>query len=64
MAGVSGGGREIKLSLTILVDEDGVEIFIPNRKIVGEIIHNSQAYHLVEAAVDISYDDPQQAVDA
>lgn len=46
--GVSGIVQDITLSTTILVDEDDVRITIPNRHIVGEIIHNSGAMSLVE----------------
>ena len=45
---MSGIVQDISLSTTILVDEDDVRITIPNRHIVGEIIHNSGAMSLVE----------------
>lgn len=48
LQGVSGIVRDITLSTTLLVDEDEVRITIPNRHIVGEIIHNSGAMSLVE----------------
>jgi small conductance mechanosensitive channel len=42
VSGVSGIVAEVKLGATILTDEDGVKITIPNKHIVGEIIHNSE----------------------
>ena len=59
----SGIVQEVTLSCTILTDEDGVKITIPNKKIVGEIIHNSFQYKIVENMVGISYDcDPEKAI--
>ena len=46
--GVSGIVQEIKLGYTILTNEDDVMITIPNRHIVGEIIHNSKASSMLE----------------
>jgi len=63
VAGVSAVVEEVKLGATILRDEDGVEITIPNKKIIGEIIHNSQEKRIVEGTVGISYDsNPQEAI--
>ena len=60
---VSGIVEEIKLGATILTDEDGVKITIPNKHIVGEIIHNSEEKKIVEEIVGISYDsDPKKAI--
>lgn len=60
---VSGIVDEIKLGATILTDEDGVKITIPNKHIVGEIIHNSEERKIVEEMVGISYDsDPEKAI--
>jgi small conductance mechanosensitive channel len=54
---------EVKLGATILKDEDGVKITIPNKHIVGEIIHNSEERKIVEEIVGISYDsDPEKAI--
>jgi small conductance mechanosensitive channel len=60
VAGVSGVVEEVKLGATILSDEDGVEITIPNKQIVGEILHNSQEKRIVEGIVGISYDSNAQ----
>ncbi len=63
VAGVSGLVEEVKLSCTLLRDEDGVQITIPNKDIVGQILHNSFGYKIVEAVVGISYgDDPEKAI--
>lgn len=60
---VSGIVDEVKLGATILTDEDGVKITIPNKHIVGEIIHNSEERKIVEETVGISYDsDPEKAI--
>lgn len=53
--GVSGLVRDIYLAYTVLVTEDDVEITIPNKHIVGEILHNSHSVTLVELAVGVSY---------
>jgi small conductance mechanosensitive channel len=53
VAGVSGLVHEVKLPCTILMDEDGVKITIPNSKISGEILHNSKAYKIAEPTVGI-----------
>lgn len=63
VTGQSGIVQEVTLSSTILADEDGVKITIPNKCIVGEIIHNSFKYKIVENSVGISYsDDPEKAI--
>ncbi len=63
VAGVSGVVEEVKLGATILSDEDGVRITIPNKHIVGEILHNSERQRIVEELVGISYDsDPEDAI--
>ena len=53
---VIGLVKEVHLGFTLLTDEDNVEITIPNKHIVGEIIHNSHADTLVEESVGIAYD--------
>lgn len=60
---VSGVVEEIRLAATILITEDDEELTIPNKHIVGEILHNSFASRLVESRVGISYgDDPESAI--
>jgi small conductance mechanosensitive channel len=63
VAGVSGVVEEIKLGATILTDEDDVRITIPNKHVVGEILHNSEGWRIVEEVVGISYEsDPEEAI--
>lgn len=62
--GVSGVVDEIRLAATILSTEDNEVITIPNKHIVGEILHNSFGCRIVESSVGISYeDDPARAID-
>jgi len=61
--GETGLVDEVHLAYTILKDEDSVRITIPNRHIVGEIIHNSAESKLAETTVGVSYDsDPKQVI--
>jgi len=63
VAGVNGVVEEVKLGVTILTDEDGVMITIPNKHITGEIIHNSEEWKIVEEVVGISYEsNPEDAI--
>jgi len=63
VAGVFGVVEEVTLAHTTLLTEDGVKITVPNKHIVGEILHNSGEYRIVESSVGISYDaDPVRAV--
>jgi len=64
VSGVSGVVEEVKLACTILKDEEGVRIMIPNKHIVGEILHNSQENKVVEGVIGISYDsDVEKAIE-
>lgn len=61
----SGVVEDIKLACTILNTEDGVKITIPNKHIVGEILHNSKEVRIAETVVGISYSaDPEKAIQA
>ena len=61
--GVSGVVEEIRLAATVLTTEDGEELTIPNKLIVGEILRNSFENKIVETSVGISYqDDPERAI--
>ncbi len=53
--GVTGQVKEVLLAYTILADEDNVEITIPNKHIVGEVLHNSKNDSLLELSVGIDY---------
>lgn len=62
--GVKGIVKEIHLAYTLLNDEEGVSIMVPNKHIIGEIIHNSQADSLQALSVGIAYHcDPGHAID-
>lgn len=63
VAGISGVVEEVKLACTILTNEDGIKITIPNKDIVGEIIHNSKEFKVAEGMIGISYEsDPVRAI--
>jgi len=53
--GVSGLVKEVHLAYTILSNEDETEINIPNKHIVGEVIHNSFKNTLAETSIGIAY---------
>jgi small conductance mechanosensitive channel len=55
--GVSGVVEEIGLASTRLSTEDGEQITIPNKHIVGEILINSFENKVIEMSIGISYDD-------
>ena len=55
--GVNGVVEEVGLGATKLSTEDGEQITIPNKHIVGEILINSYENKVVETTVGISYDD-------
>lgn len=54
--GICGVVEEIRLAATILSNEEGETITIPNKQIVGEILHNSGTQSLAETVVGIDYD--------
>ncbi len=63
VAGVSGVVKDVKLACTILTNEDGIFITIPSKDIVGQILHNSKKFKVVEGLIGISYDsNPEAAV--
>ena len=59
---VIGIVEEIKLAYTLLSNEDGEQITIPNNKIIGEVIYNSSANLIVEQTITINYDDDPEKV--
>lgn len=62
--GVKGIVKEVLLAYTVIEDEDKSEITIPNKHIVGEILHNSKVDTLLQISVGISYqNDPVVAID-
>jgi small conductance mechanosensitive channel len=62
--GCSGVVKNITLAMTVLVAEDGEDIVIPNKHVVGEIHRNSYSNRLVEGSIGVAYgDDPDRAID-
>ena len=60
--GIAGLVKEVHLGYTILVDEDDVRIQLPNRLVVGEILHNSNNNSLIELSIGVAYDSDTQRV--
>lgn len=64
VAGVEGEVTQIKLFSTTLAHADLSRVVIPNRKIVGEILHNHGRVRQLDVVVGVAYDtDLAQAVD-
>jgi len=62
---VSGVVDEVTLSATTLIGEDQERITIPNRKVVGEILVNSDTHRIVESQIVIAAaSDPEVAISA
>lgn len=54
----------INLAMTHLTNEDGEEIIIPNKHLIGEVLINSRRHRIVEGVVQVSYgDEPEKAVE-
>lgn len=61
--GQTGLVESVHLAYTILINEDDVRIQIPNRLVVGEIMHNSKEEKLVELCVGVAYkSDPHRVI--
>lgn len=61
--GCFGVVKDITLATTQLVAEDGEDIVIPNKHVVGEIHRNSYANRLVEGSIGVAYsEDPDRAI--
>lgn len=56
-----GAVEEIKLFSTVLSHPDQSRIVIPNRKIVGEILHNYGSLRQIDVVVGVAYDTDIQA---
>lgn len=62
--GVTGVVSQVLLAYTIVRDENDVEIMIPNKHIVGEVLHNSKQDSMLTVSVGISYDhNPNEVVE-
>ncbi len=57
---VYGEVEDIKLSYTILRNEDGEQITIPNKYMIGDVLVNSFSYRIVEGSVGIAYNSDVQ----
>ncbi|MFN3543651.1 MAG: mechanosensitive ion channel family protein [Thiobacillus sp.] len=56
IVGEEGTVEEIKLFNTVLSHPDRSRVVIPNRKIVGEILHNFGALRQLDVGVGVAYD--------
>ncbi|HXF16353.1 MAG TPA: mechanosensitive ion channel family protein [Burkholderiales bacterium] len=56
IAGVEGGVESIGLFKTVLTHPDLSKVVVPNRKIVGEILHNYGNIRQLTITVGVSYD--------
>ena len=64
VAGVTGEVVDMKLPRTDIKTIDGTLIFIPNKHIIGEIIHNYSAHKRVDIKVGVGYkSDVQKAIE-
>jgi len=63
VAGVYGVVKEIKLSYTMLRNEDEELISVPNKKMIGDILVNSFEERVVESRLFLAYEsDPLKAI--
>ena len=60
LQGYSGQVEDISLALTRLRAEDGEQVIIPNKHVVGEIYTNSGSNRIVEGRIGVSYDSDLQ----
>jgi small conductance mechanosensitive channel len=56
IAGEQGGVESISIFTTVLAHTDRSRVVIPNRKIVGEILHNYGKIRQLDVTVGIAYD--------
>ncbi|MCR4337633.1 MAG: mechanosensitive ion channel [Candidatus Omnitrophica bacterium] len=62
VVGVAGEVTDMKLSRTDLKTLDGNSIVIPNKHIIGEIVHNSSYFKRIDLKVGVSYSSDIPAV--
>jgi small conductance mechanosensitive channel len=55
IAGVSGQVKQIELFSTMLVHTDMSRVMVPNRKLVGEILHNYGNIRQLDLSVGVAY---------
>ena len=64
VAGVMGEVEDISLGSTQLARVDGVKVMVPNKHIIGEIIHNYSGLKGLDIKIGVSYDtDINQAIE-
>lgn len=64
VAGASGEVTDMTLARTEMKTLDGTVIFIPNKHIIGEIIHNYSEFKKLDLTIGVSYDaDTDKAID-
>jgi small conductance mechanosensitive channel len=52
--GISGVVEEIKLAYTLLIGEDGEQIIVPNKEIIGRVIVNSNDRRVVQTKIALA----------
>lgn len=63
ISGFYGVVEEIKLSYTVLRNEDEELITIPNKKMIGDVLVNSFEFRVVESSIGVVYEqDPAKAI--
>lgn len=63
ISGFFGVVEEIKLSYTVLRNEDEELITIPNKKMIGDVLVNSFDVRVVESSIGVAYEeDPAKAI--
>ena len=63
VAGVYGVVEEIKLSYTMLRNEDEELITVPNKQMIGDVLVNSFDVRVVESTIGVAYEeDPAKAI--
>lgn len=63
IGGFYGVVEEIKLSYTVLRNEDEELITIPNKKMIGDVLVNSFEFRVVETNIGVAYEeDPAKAI--
>jgi small conductance mechanosensitive channel len=55
IAGVSGEVKQIEIFSTMLLHSDMSRVMVPNRKLVGEILHNYGQIRQLDLSVGVSY---------
>lgn len=64
VAGVGGEVTDMTLARTEMKTLDGTVIFIPNKHVIGEVIHNYSEFKKLDFMIGISYDaDSNKAID-